>query len=37
MTNYWDVDDFLSESEDLSVTFLITCKHLSFLDQGAGN
>lgn len=37
MSDYWDLDDFLSESQNLSITFMQNCKCLSFLDQGAGS
>ena len=35
MVDYYDIDDFLSESEIVTVDFLYDCKELSFIDSGS--
>lgn len=32
MADYWNIDDFLAEGENLTVEFIITCKNLGFIN-----
>jgi len=35
MADYYDIDDYLSEGETVTVDFLCGCKGLSFIDSSA--